>query len=351
MMVKNLTKDKNKKAQLNISFHFIFVLIGGLLFLIFFFLVIKAMVGSSEASDTRALTQGINSIIYNALPNTNSFDIARIPPDTSLYYTCDMYQGVVDSSFIGVNSQLPEDLVSDTAFKNIPLFMPSNVQGSRLFTWTIPWEAPFKITNLVLVTNNRTKYYFVRNDYSTKIDSFLKDLPAINYESISLGDVSLINDQFQNYRFVIFSNSLSPSSFNLPDSVKKKSTFVKVMPDNTNGFDSFKLEFFNSLGQSEGSQETYYGETLAYAAIFADNKTKFECDYFKAKQRMNLSLRIIKTRLAKITTNLPVDKKKCNEIYVLAEKKLLNLNLALTSQETLESYNRQLMARNCPLIY
>lgn|GEM_PF-1976485 len=358
-------RSPTRRAQLQISFHFIFALIGGLLFLLFFFILIRSVVHTSEEGDTRGLSFKVESIIRTAAATPDTFTVTSLPTRDYRFVCEKDAEGVF--SYVQVGQA---DVADQHALDHVPVFAPRSVEGDELFTLTRTWEAPFPIGSLMVVDNNRTRYVIVDSAgalVQEEPQSFIKEqnLAGFNMQPFSSAMLASYPDTgFDRYRFILFNGN--PSA--IPVALRDKSTALVVQRHDKGG----TLTFYDELGTgipSATASIVYYGDAMLLAAIFSHDTPSFLCNRGKAYERLDGALLILQRRLTDIKNQkpnpLPAEWNDCLKLYNSAAGLLQAFkgdptgSFATAAASTpggplpaLEQVNRRLLNKqDCPLIY
>jgi len=352
-----------RRAQLAISFHFIYALVGGLLFLLFFFVLIRNVTTTSNEQDVRTLSFQVESILKTAASTPDTFTVSRLPRHD--------YRFVCEKDAQGMFSYVRIDRGSVTdqhVFDHTPLFAPALVKGDRLFTLTRTWEAPFPITSLLVASNNRTRYLIVDSQPAIaqgSVEEFIKEenLQGFNIKplsKLSMGD--LVDEGFDAYRFIFFDGTVQQ----IPSTLRAKSSALVVHRQGLGG----TLDFYDHLSATtpvaSAHNVPYVGDAMLTAAIVSDTRG-FVCNRAKAYEKLDASLTILKKRLVMIQNPPPnpepADWDSCTTIYRRATGLLTSFQRAPNSAfaqainqagplPKLERLNRELLNhQGCPLLY
>ena len=145
----------SKKAQLDVSFNWIYILIAGAVILLFFTGIIVRQKAASEKQLSTEVVRIMESIFTAAgvsEKTKNSIDTSGLAEYT-LTFSCAEgvgEYGIRDGSMV------------QNAIE--PIFSPAELQGSRLSLWSLPYKLPFKILDFLFVTSENTKYYLLGSD-------------------------------------------------------------------------------------------------------------------------------------------------------------------------------------------
>ena len=131
-MIKLFIKNKRsaKKAQIDMQFNWIFVIIIGAVLLGFFFTAIMSASKSSDQKISVSLAKHFETIIFSAGQKSGTLKTYQTPPVT-LHFTCDDGQGLY-------NYYVGDLKARDTKYDLI--FAPDSLTGNSVITWTQKWK-------------------------------------------------------------------------------------------------------------------------------------------------------------------------------------------------------------------
>ena len=354
-------KGKNRGA-LDVSFNWILVLVAGGAILIFFIVLISNQKNSAERDMALTIKTELDSVFSGAsLSQDRNLEIDL--PKITLHFTCDFATCTDFSNSnnpncysqyevgeTGINEQTPSEI----------LFAPFEVSGQKIFTWTLPWNVPFFVTNFLYIGGTTTKYIFVDNGQSEILQLYNKFPEKLNKELIPTSSISeIVSEGNKNFKFIFVNAELSEfplseqiitavESYNI-NAINIKPTFKQI---DFYYFDEENLEFAGST--------PYLSEPEIYGAIFSNNLDFYNCNMQKAYNRYHLIARVIADRSTYLYNNAEVE---CKSIYSeningLAAIKastlvfdVPNINQLSASISTLQYANEAAQEKSCPLIY
>ena len=309
-----------KKAQIEVSFNWIFVLLAGFGILMFFYMIINAQTEQSQEQLSRTITQRMGSIFESIQSSPNvAQEHQRI--SFELDFTCTN----------GVHEFRRGGASTSAYLENSVIFTPSTVGDSPLFTLTQRLSLPYIVTPVLFLSDEKTHYRF-------------NDLPVIynsldNIFSKSQGDIEGEFNPSQ-YRQVIYvkdKNSIVSDEYgNLPSNVK----IIKVDTNNQ------KVFFENNQNL------TYFSNEMLLGAIITGNYDLAKCNFDKINQTYNRITELVKIRMSKINDTL--DLGNCRNIYNSLD---INLNFDMSpthfnaNRSLIENRNQDLRTLGCPTIY
>lgn len=308
-----------KKAQIELSFNWIFVMIAGFAILMFFYMIINTQTASSQEQLSRSITQRMSSIFdsIQASPNT-----AEVHPRVSfeLEFTC----------FNGIHEFRRGGGSSSAYLENSIIFTPKRIGGTSLLTLNKRLSMPFLITPILYLSDQRTHYHFdnsLLTVYNSLDDVFSK----------SNGSIEELEDLSATYRRIIYVTTTTPT-VSLPSNVD----VVKVNQSE------------NSIKFGESEEKLFYfSNDMLLGAIISGDYEISKCNFDKINQsfeRVKTILNTRKSNLTNIITNTD-----CKQLYEDMNLENLNFNtppaIFYANSSLIESRNRELERFSCPTIY
>ncbi len=336
-------RKASRKAQAETQLNWIFILIVGAIILAFFTYIVMKQKTSSEAKFAGKVSQQINTILVGA--KVSSGTVQEIPtPELAIRFTCNDY-------YIGPASQ---------RLGNRVVFAQENLEGTKLITWTLDWNVPFKVTSFLYMTTPNVRYVIVGNANDRAANELFSILPVkMNKELVATQDYpgSVRNEGDKYVRF-IFVNS--GTMFNIPvgfDNVEVSGLSI----DTERG----ELQFLvRSVSDSEsfttsGPRHTYTEPEPLYGAVFMDKPEEYACLMKRAYTRLGMVTKVYAEKLNMIA---PIYSGTSCEGYYGNNGDLKAIVDAVksyppsygaigTSRSNLFETNTRLQLQSCPLIY
>src|SRR3989338_10327302 len=142
-----------RRGQIEMTFNWVYILIAGAVILLFFVGLVVRQQASSEQRLTVDVVESMQRIFTAASVSekTKNFIDTSGLADYTFYFDCK--EGVGEYGIEGGTArvQIPHD----------PIFAPATFQTSLIITWSLPYEFPFKVMDLLFVTSKNTQYYVV----------------------------------------------------------------------------------------------------------------------------------------------------------------------------------------------
>jgi len=263
---------KNKKAQLNISFGWIFAIIVGAFIIFLTIYGVNKFMGISSAQQS---AEGGRSIEVLLNPLESSFESSQevrifVPTETRIISSCDSEDGLFGSQKIRTQQKVFNSYTSDEnsieiTLENKYIFMERPVEGEEFFAFTRQYEFPsdrdyefpFKIADLIYLVSTDKEYCFVNPSRDIE-----EDILDLDYEGFVVDDCS--------------DNS------------------VRICFNQGSDCD---VEVYSGSGKIlKGNEEIYFeGDALMYAGIFSDAE-EYECQLHRLVNRAKQILVLYKEK-------------------------------------------------------
>lgn len=336
---------KYKRGAIEIQFNWIFVLIIGAVILILFSSIILRQKNISEASQNVLILNNLDAILSGSEVSQGTVNIVKIP-ETRIEFKCNVF------SIGGFSEQL--DVMN--------VFTPSTLEGNRLITMTLDFSMPYRITNMIYLTNSKYRYVFIDdNNFAQQINDLM---PDETFSEIFSG----VNDADyrgeNKVRLILFDNFITDGSF-VPIN-------FRFIPDNditalnVNGNpESGKIEFFRKKDthfESIGTYD-YIGQESLLGAIFSDDPEIYTCVMDNVFEKINIVTQIYIEKTKKIKelysgnrcANFPndlYDQQNLNTILSSSSSfSTQNIVDILDAAVNLKEQNKQAQLQSCATIY
>lgn len=283
--------QRQNRGQLQITFHWIYVLIAGAIILLFFFSLILSQQQQSEEFLQQDITRLMGSLFTVAsLSEKTKTNVDTNLDQYTLSFTC--RDGVSEYGLRG-RSQPIQDPIS-------PLFSPRELQTPQLSLWSLPYKLPYKVIDFLFVTSPNTKYVFLGFDHF--VDEFLEETkpdPQTRFRITALQLTSTAElatlDSGKNFqvRIVVMPGMATAIAEGKPIPEKlqgmddERVTAVVFQSENI-------VQYFQKEGNSwrkKGGPVTIVSlagerDAATYAAVFAHDGQVYQCTLQKAFQRL-----------------------------------------------------------------
>ena len=243
-------KMQGKKAALEISFGWLFAIIAGVI-IIFGAIYLSTKIIRTEQETISVETGKEIGILLN--PLETSFESAQttsitIPAETRINNGCELV-GNFGEQLIRLDQKSFDKWIEtniNIRFSNKYIFSNAQIEGKKFFIFSKPFEFPFKIADLMYITSSKDTYCFI--SAPDEIEDEISDLSQQNLltENCSESDIK-----------VCFESNDCDINVN---------------------YDMKYVE--------KDNDEMYFeGDSLMYAAIFADSET-YECQLKRLMLRL-----------------------------------------------------------------
>jgi len=236
-----------------------------------------------------------------------------------------------DDQTVRVNSDY-EQKVKDTI-----IFAPEITRGKQLAAWIYNWEYPYLVSRFLYVSGLDNKYLFV----GTTPD-LVEDIPSLfNIEKVSGISEAEVEDSVKT-KFIYFEDPTADLK-TLKDKYSK-SNIVYIDQENK------KVTFYEG-GEDKGDRD-YFGDAFLYGAIFAGDKSSYECALDRAINKLKM---VSKNYIYKTTYISNVDRRaECR--YPLLKNYLDkfasgNLEKGDENKDLLDETNKNLYGEGCPAVF
>ena len=274
-----------RRAQLDVQFNWIFILIAGAVILALFFKVANTQRQISEDKAAIRLQNDFDAITTAALQSKDTIQTVQLP-SLGLHFDCADCTCMIKFGRFAM------------PFEDRVIFTPYAVTGPDAKLWTLDWKMPFRITNFLYITNDNVKYYIVSSGSSQLADHIKSALPTeengvtgINTEFITDQDISTIVYNNENRVVFVLLDGLQAKNL---DADFLKQTFplkkvdvraVEVYTTPVTQVAFYKRDPKTGDIDLEGGQG-YLGDELLFAAIIAQDTEAYTCNLITALQRI-----------------------------------------------------------------
>jgi len=279
-----------KKAMIEVQFNWIFILIAGIIILMFFIGITSWYKDNEERRIAGDVLTKIRTILINSELNSRAASELEVP-NIEFIFTCDpdecgnygcastmMFEGT------GIHEDTPIDII----------FSPDNIKSDFINVWALEWKTPYKVTNFLYITSPAVKYVLVYKEdqvYSKNLATSVYDKMKENEyieKNIRLVEESNVDQIVYNneylVRFVWFYN---PDFVEFSPSIKKGSRdAIKIIGDETSGEVTFSSVSGNTLVFDTNKRYSYIGLPSLIGAIYSEDFDNYECNMKKAFLRM-----------------------------------------------------------------
>ncbi len=278
---------RGKKAQMEVTFNWVYILIAGAVILLFFVGLVARQKTVSEERLSGEVVQVMSSILAGAgvSEKTKNFIDASGLADYTLYFQC--LEGV---SEFGI-----KDKPARTQNSIDPIFAPHEIRSSRIVTWSLPYTLPFKVMDFLFIIPSNVKYYIMGND-ADFVNEFLNSTEGI--ERVFVAGLQQIEpEENLQVRIIDTSGTVIPGS-NVPAQLQyfEDEEVSAVVFTGANQVDfyqkqssSWRKSNLNPLRIISLPGER---DAAKYAAIFSADDQMYWCNMNKALTRLDLLTKV-----------------------------------------------------------
>ncbi len=347
-----------KRGQVEIQFNWVMLLIAGALIFLFFFSIIRWAKTSSDESQAAKTSYSLDAILTGASVTKNTVNILELPIERIDFY---------DSIETSCHAYRVDESRNQRNIRNKILFAPSRIEGSRLITWTLSWNVPFRVDNFLFFSSPLIRYIFIGAEYDPIFQYINKTFP-VNLTPEFYTSPPVLQDE-NNFKVRIVyinqepkkapSNSANPvNTFN-----KMPGEDVTALKITGTDLDNIEVTFYDKTDPAT-AVNTYFtlidntrapvGEAALFGAIFSDHPDYYDCNMQKAIARLKNVAEVYKKRSEALETEYSGTN--CYTPHNGAKDALTtylnSLNQDLSAlQSSLKESNRQAQIYSCALIY
>lgn len=287
---------KNKRAEVESQFNWVFVLIAGGVILLFFVTFIYRHKVISDKKLELKFNQNLDLRLSMAEITSKSLNNV--------------------SDLLGKSIQFSCKSVGQVNFKKKTIFSPSVVEAKRLYIYSYPFEAAFKVNNFVYVINPNVRYVFIKpNPFA-----FSDDLYAHFYNIMPEGTMLItpLNDKYEyknifskskSVRFVFINTPVYLIEIDKDIDKYQDVSAIKITSDK-------KLVFYekNKNGKLlESGKSFYFDDASLFGAFIVDKKEVYDCMMENAFNRLNY---VSEVYIGKIERLESISSPDCRDVYI-----------------------------------
>lgn len=372
-----------KKKQLNekinnrltkrgfaLQFSWIFVLIGGAIFLGFFISLIRNLdVGESQQTSQES-TQELESLLK----------ISSAVSDTQKIVLFKAEKGILFSCIDEVSEYRIEGAIKSARYDYNVIFSPDKLRDDEMVIQASVFEAPFRVIPVVYLTDKKIEYVFVGD--SPLINILFNSMPsgAIKKSISRLDFAGHLDNNYDHVVFILEDDDEDLLGYSLSQFNNPHDRVFAVMLTTYGSIDYGELRFYKYISNSfmlDGAKVPFLETSLdqqksilALGGVISHNREIYECNLKKILRRLALMAELHNQRLnvytdyyaTAPTANTPLD---CNLYYrgaqgnmsimayaeepTLSTEDFMNTRVAINN---LESINRLIMILgDCARIY
>jgi hypothetical protein len=291
-----------KKGQ-GVQFNWIFVVVAGAIILALFLYFGLNYKQIQIAKENAEIARGVDKIV-EGMVGTEQYNNITFIEVLNLKFFCNRFT---------VNN----DYTQNFGIKTV--FAPEEINSKELFVWIKEVKLPFRVDNVVYITDFEEEYYF-DSDPLNLVDN-VPDRIRNNFK---------FGGSFEDEDVFVF--------FNRPTGVvlnKLNGKKILVFDINTN-----IVSFYN-----EREESYFFDDSMIYGAIFSSNFRNYNCSFSKFLDKYKVIKDIYKYKADYLNRNTNCD---YTNIRDLLSRSINFNNLYLTE---LDLANDDLMSRGCEVVF
>ena len=292
-------KNRKKKGQVQIQFNWIFILIAGAVILLFFVGLVVKQKGVAEQGIRTEILTALKPIITAEAFSEKTKIVVEVPDEEVFFHCTD------DVSNYGIQKA---GVAIDTPIT--PIFAPESIMTTKMVSWSLPYQMPYKVMDLLIVSAINNKYYVLGDEtkFRTELINFTEEF---NFDEINSGEYTSLDpgDNFR-IRMVVFGSTNNVFTENGGVIPKKLAAMGKKLSGAL--IEGTDVTFYENEYSSIGNSGTWVSngeidtigfssmgakDSVLYGAVFAESKDSFECNMIKVFTRMNLLNKVYEKKM------------------------------------------------------
>ncbi|MFA5887197.1 MAG: hypothetical protein WC852_00615 [Candidatus Nanoarchaeia archaeon] len=277
-------------------FKYIFAMIVGAMFILFFVGFGKNIISSSEKMDAVVLVAGFDDYLFTLTANEMAKDDQNFGVQTALNFK----EGTISS---GKNKPTNTNRI---------VYAPKTLSGTKITTRAIRWAFPYDIDSFFYITNAKYKYVIVYDDSSKDFvnelaESINRTFEIRTYEKSKIASAApALGRGWTDMSRVTFL-MIGDSDISAADKTKIKTAIPKAKfvfakglgneeePENQWAYGS--IEFDGEEGDSY-----YIGNAMLLGAMYAENKANYDFNFKRAMDRLAAVSMIYDGKIQKLSS-------------------------------------------------
>lgn len=279
----------NKKGDVSPVFKYIFVMIVGAVFLLFFINFAFKYIGTQEKKESLISISGFDDTLSILGTSDNAKNVYNFGREVSWTF---------EDGKIGT--------LNNTKSTSKTVFSPKKLQGQKIVIWTRKWVMPYAIDSFFYLTNENHQYYIV---YQPEYEDLAKDLDdpqGTIYKDLQLEvkSASTISNSIeiiktatagmQRVRFLMIGND---NNLKAKLNKIKNAEVIVATPEETN-------KNIGTVEFSEGSS-MYLGDAMLFGALFSEDLQNYEFAQERALERMQVITKIYSDKSTMMASKKP----------------------------------------------
>lgn len=289
------------KGQIQITFNWIYIMIAGAVILLFFIGIVVKQKAASEEKLAIDVVNIMESIFTSAGVSEKTKNVIDTSGLTDYTFFFDCQEGVGEYG-IKDNPAQSQNAVD-------PVFAPKELQSTKFITWSLPYELPFKVMDLLFITTINTKYVVLGNT------AFAQEFLLATEDDFNVVETADGLEPGRNFQIRIVDTDGSfvqdgqpvPVSLQRMDNDKVTAVQFESEQVNTNVFYYRKNDEGNwkILNRADPVPIVSLGgerDAARFAAVFASDHTTYWCNMQKVLTRLGLITQVYSGKLESLKT-------------------------------------------------
>lgn len=325
-----------KKAQIEVSYNWIFVLVAGaVLFGFFISIVVQEQETTQDRIDER-FADNLQNLIRLQLQQAPGLTETHNRQRTTFQFLCD---DTGHSFRVGEFGNL-------RYMETEPVFSRNNLGESTLVTQNLELKMPFHTSPLILLSDSNTRFSF-DPDSPTALDLYALMGSEFNAQT-SLEDIGMLPNEIIITGEASYTNPAASAIF-----------VVKELNTQSRNLKTYSVE-------SDGKTRYVLNQELLLAAVVTGDLDLFDCSVKKVEEKTQLTLQLEINRAKAIRDTLQItdtcypiiDRLYQDELQTLKDEAVplqkneeSGIENLLDAAWQVERINRELTSASCPTVY
>lgn len=320
----------NKKAFSGQLFKWIFVIVAGSLFLIFFIRFAFQQTTIFGQKGSAQLLASLEDQLEAFSVSEKSTKVISLGYNTEVGFDCENI----------INENFPKKT-------NLMIFAPSKISGKNILSWTRSWEFPYHIANVYYFAGEKSRYLLIYDKDSFSQVASLDFPTSFNLQKTNIDNLNL-DDLAENTRNLDNLNLIYFTKINRPIEIFKKFKNLNLVEINLK---DNEIKIYKPDGSFTSSY--FLEEPILLGAIFSPEN--FDCIKDKALSRLNLVTQVYSQKAVYLSTKTasPLCRIRYYEIRNNLElfKEADSKKVLYDLKENIKTQNKALQKNACATIY
>lgn len=332
---------KNKKAAVEVQFHWIYVMLIGAALLIFFSAILLQQKKLTEEKRNREMLNKIEAAFGN------------VQSKQGLSQT-------IEGKFVIKMDCATNSLAIGSAGKQSssnPIFSSKNLDGINLTLSSVSWDMPFRASNFLLAATNNEQFIIIYDTNNPNSKALFDKIISVLPEKTKY-DMQLTDRGAKKVRILFLDVPQQQGSFQRAEDVVR----IKVAD-----YDFGNIEFYNGKTlPSNPETAQFVGGASILAALFSDSKEDYGCGMKNAYKKLSIVAEVYEKKAEEFSGNSNLQHCKDSSgrnYYTTAKTALAQIKQEAIStapnpsaiysqaENELKPANSELLKKSCPAIY